>query len=84
MPKHAAIDPSELTDMEWRRLGGTLWAGRGPDGPVGTIERGRRYNAVDTEGLLVGRCRRLQEAEALLEHLAGIAGLPGGDRADPA
>jgi hypothetical protein len=67
MPKHAAIDQP---DTEWRRLGGTLWAGRGPDGPVGTVERGWRYKAVDTEGLLVGRCRELREAEALLEQLA--------------
>ena len=73
MVKHAAIDQPTA---EWRRLGDTLWAGRGPDGPVGTVERGRRYKAVDTDGLLVARCRGLEEAEAVLEHLAGARPLP--------
>lgn len=67
MPKHAAV---ALSLTEWRRLGTSLWVGTGPHGPLGTVEHGRRFNAVDTEGALVARCRELQEAQALLEHLA--------------
>jgi hypothetical protein len=55
---------------EWRRLGSYLWAGTGEYGPVGTIEQGRRFKAVDTEGTVIARCRDLGEAQAVLEHLA--------------
>jgi hypothetical protein len=67
MPKHAA---TAIPLTEWRRLSGTLWVGTGQHGPVGIVERGRRFNAVDLEGALVARCRELREAQALLEHLA--------------
>jgi hypothetical protein len=67
MSKHAAA-AEPLT--EWRRLSHTLWVGHGQHGPVGIVEQGRRFNAVDLEGAVVARCHDLHEAQALLEHLA--------------
>lgn len=66
MPKHAG---PAATTAEWRRLGPYLWAGAGQHGPVGTIEHGRRFKAVDPDGVVVGRCQALAEAQALLEHV---------------
>jgi len=66
MSKHAAPVPSTC---EWRRLGPHLWAGASEHGPVGTIEHGRRFKAVDPDGTVVGRCHDLAEAQALLEHV---------------
>ncbi|WP_297344872.1 hypothetical protein [Amnibacterium sp.] len=67
MARHVTATPSIC---EWRRLGEYLWVGTGPWGPIGTVERGRRYKAVDTTGTLLARCHDLGEAQALLEHLA--------------
>jgi hypothetical protein len=76
MPSHVS-PPTETT--EWRHLSDFLWAGSGPHGPVGTVERGRRFKAVDPSGELVSRCRALHEAQSLLEHLAERPA-PGSDR----
>jgi hypothetical protein len=67
MARHVSATPSIC---EWRRLGDYLWVGTGPWGPIGTVERGWRYKAVDTTGALLARCHDLDEAQALLEHLA--------------
>jgi len=69
MASHISTAPSTC---EWRRLGEYLWVGAGPWGPIGTIERGWRYKAVDTSGTLLARCHELHEAQALLEHLAEV------------
>jgi len=67
MARHVSAPRSTC---EWRRLGDYLWVGTGPRGPIGTVERGWRYKAVDTTGTVVARCHELAEAQALLEHLA--------------
>ncbi|HEY0373655.1 MAG TPA: hypothetical protein VGC94_02605 [Amnibacterium sp.] len=67
MARHVSATPSICA---WRRLGEYLWVGTGPWGPIGTVERGWRYKAVDTTGTLLARCHDLDEAQALLEHLA--------------
>jgi hypothetical protein len=59
----------ELPATEWRRLGPYLWAGSGERGPVGTVERGRRFVALDTNGDVRGRYKRLTDAQALLADL---------------
>jgi hypothetical protein len=63
MPKHAGptCDP-----VEWRRLGDYLWAGTSDEGPVGTIERGRRFYAIDPSGSIIARCHDLRTAQAAL------------------
>jgi hypothetical protein len=70
MARH--VSAAQVT-CEWRRLSEYLWVGTGPRGPIGTVERGWRFKAVDTSGALVARCHELQEAQALLEHLAEAA-----------
>jgi hypothetical protein len=72
MSKHCADMPPTT---QWRRISTYLWAGTGACGPVGTVEQGRRFKAVDTSGNLVARCRDLDEAQALLEQLAAAGAL---------
>jgi hypothetical protein len=67
LSKHATGPSSEF---EWRQFGRYLWAGTGELGPVGTVEHGRRFTAIDVAGSVVGRCRNLADAQALLEHIA--------------
>jgi hypothetical protein len=69
MPKHVA---AEQLDTEWRRLSQFLWVGADSLGPIGVVEHGWRYKALDTDGTLAARCRNLDEAKALLEHLARL------------
>jgi hypothetical protein len=52
--------------VEWRCVTPTLWVGLGPDGVVGCVEVGRRCLVTDGEGRVFGRCRRLDDARALL------------------
>jgi hypothetical protein len=52
--------------VEWRRLGDYLWVGATDEGPVGTIEHGRRFSAIDTSGSVIARCRDLTTAQAVL------------------
>ena len=56
--------------VEWRHFGSDLWAGRAEFGPVGTIERGRRFTAIDVSGNVLGRSRSLEDAQALLVRAA--------------
>lgn len=70
MPGQPVIESSSA---RWRQLGRYLWAGTGCLGPIGTVEQGRRFNAVSTSGDVVGRCRSLRDAEALLEQGAEAA-----------
>lgn len=51
----------------WRPLNRALWVGRSEVGPVGTIERGRRYVASDGEGHFRGAYRSLDAAMAAFE-----------------
>jgi hypothetical protein len=60
----------ESSRYEWRRFGRYLWAGTSATGPVGTVEQGRRYAAIDVGGIVVARCKQLEDAQGLLEHLA--------------
>jgi Tfp pilus assembly protein PilP len=57
------------TQVEWRRLTTSLWVGIGPDGVVGSIEIGHRCIVTDGAGRVYGRCRRLDDAQALLTEL---------------
>ena len=57
--------PAE-NSVEWRRLNDRLWAGTSDDGPVGTIEHGRRYYAIDTLCRVIARCPDLPAAQAAL------------------
>jgi hypothetical protein len=59
--------------VEWRRLGDYLWAGTSDEGPVGTIEHGRRYYAIDPLGSVIARCRDLSTAQAALADNADAA-----------
>jgi hypothetical protein len=56
--------------VEWRRLNDYLWAGTCEDGPVGTIEHGRRYYAIDTLGSVIARCHDLPGAQAAFSRSA--------------
>ena len=67
VPKHTT---GAVSEIEWRQLGRYLWAGTGELGPVGTIEQGHRFTAINKGCEVVGRCRSLRDAQALLEHLA--------------
>jgi hypothetical protein len=67
MQRHAAGEPQAV---EWRRFGANLWAGAADFGPIGTIERGRRFSAIDVEGQVLGRSRCLEDAQALLVSVA--------------
>jgi hypothetical protein len=65
--------------VEWRRLGDYLWVGATDEGPVGTIEHGRRFSAIDTSGSVVARCRDLSTAQAALAGLARPSDEGGSD-----
>jgi hypothetical protein len=67
MSEHAGGD---LPPVEWRHFGSDLWAGAAEFGPVGTIEHGRRFTAIDTDGNVLGRSRSLEEAQAMLLRVA--------------
>jgi hypothetical protein len=73
------VRPAPPTAAAWRPLGPALWVGRTDAGPVGTIERGRRYVASDGEGRRRGAYRSLDAAMAAFEQAAPAeepAGLP--------
>jgi hypothetical protein len=59
------------TATSWRPLGRRLWVGRTAAGPVGSIERGRRFVATDVEGRPLGGYRSLDAAMAAFEVQAG-------------
>jgi hypothetical protein len=68
------------TGIEWRRQSPTLWTGRCSGYPVGTIELGRGFAAIDADGRLHGRYRTLQEAEAALTEPAPVVEEQGARR----
>jgi hypothetical protein len=81
MPKHAGPDRDPV---EWRRLSDYLWVGTSDDGPVGTIERGRRFYAIDTSGRILARCHDLATAQATLaHHAAALAATEHGKAVTP-
>jgi hypothetical protein len=57
-----AMDP--ITD--WRQTGRFLWVGARDGRHVGIIEQGRAYVAIDHEGAVKGRFKRLDLAQAAL------------------
>lgn len=61
MPEHR--EPAD-DSVAWRRLNDYLWVGARDDGPVGTIEHGRRYYAIDTLGSVIARSPDLPGAQA--------------------
>lgn len=60
MPQTASVPSC----VEWRLLNRKLWVGRRDGRPVGTIEHGRRYLALGTDGETIGAFRTLEEAQA--------------------
>jgi hypothetical protein len=64
------VRPVPPAAAAWRPLGRDLWVGRTDAGPVGTIERGRRYVATDGEGRRRGAYRSLDAAMAAFEAAA--------------
>jgi hypothetical protein len=58
--QHMASVPG---DVEWRALGRDLWVGRRDGRPVGTVEHGRRYLALDVDGESLGAYCTLEEAQ---------------------
>jgi hypothetical protein len=81
MPEHVEPDCDRVA---WRRLSDYLWVGTSDDGPVGTIEHGRRFYAIDTSGSVVARCSDLATAQAALARSAEVlpaAGERGGSSA---
>lgn len=57
---------SKVTSTTWRQTGSNLWVGQRDGYHTGMIERGRRYNAIDPSGAVLGRYRTLQAAQAAL------------------
>jgi hypothetical protein len=51
-------------EIRWRTLRTGLWAARRDDRHLGTVERGRRWLAVDADSEPIGRFRTLREAQA--------------------
>jgi hypothetical protein len=63
----APATTSPTTETSWRPLGRDLWVGRTGAGPIGAIERGRRFVATDAEGRRRGAYRSLDAAMAAFE-----------------
>jgi hypothetical protein len=51
-------------EIRWRVLHPGMWAARRDDRHLGTVERGRRWLAVDADSEPIGRFRTLAEAQA--------------------
>lgn len=64
---HPARAVPSRASASWRPLGRTLWVGRTEAGPVGMIERGRRFVATDADGRVRGAYRSLDVAMAALD-----------------
>jgi hypothetical protein len=56
------IRPAPAAAASWRPLGHDLWVGRTATGPVGVIERGRRFAATDADGRRRGTYASLDAA----------------------
>lgn len=57
-------DVESREEIRWRALRTGVWAARRDDRHLGTVERGRRWLAVDAESEPIGRFRTLGEAQA--------------------
>jgi hypothetical protein len=66
-----------IDDVEWRRLNRRLWAASREGRPLGTVEHGRRYVALDVDGGAIGRYDGLETAMAALAAQHGGPPLPG-------
>ena len=62
------------TTGEWQRQQQHLWVGRRGGMPLGTIEQGRRFTAVSTDGVAIGRFTTLAAAQRALLQPASMAG----------
>lgn len=65
-----------IDDVEWRRLDRRLWAASRQGRPLGTVEHGRRYAALDVDGGTIGRYDGLETAMAALAAQHGGPPLP--------
>ena len=68
-----------IAAISWRPLGRNLWVGRTAAGPVGSIERGRRFVATDADGRRRGAYRSLDAAMAAFDR-RGVVEEPGEER----
>lgn len=59
----AAPETAQEAEVEWTRQRTRLWTGRRDGRPVGTIEQGRRFTFVDTDGTRRRGHRSLDEAQ---------------------
>ena len=57
-------DVESREEIQWRTLRTGVWAARRDDRHLGTVERGRRWLAVDADSEPIGRFRTLGEAQA--------------------
>jgi hypothetical protein len=62
---------ASIAATSWRPLGRDLWVGRTAAGPVGSIERGRRFVATDADGRRRGAYRSLDAAMAAFDRRIG-------------
>lgn len=53
-------------DAVWRRIGPLLWVGRWDGYPIGIIEHGHRWTAIDAADRVVGRYDSLEDAQRAL------------------
>lgn len=59
----AAPGTTPEAEVQWTRQRARLWTGRRDGRPVGTIEQGRRFTFVDTDGARRRGHRSLDEAQ---------------------
>lgn len=63
---------------EWTRQRARLWTGRSDDHPVGTIEQGRRFRVIGTDGAASRGFRTLLAAQQAAERHDWVPVVPGG------
>jgi hypothetical protein len=62
-PSAAAVENGEA-DVVWRAMRDGAWAARRDGRHLGTVERGRRWIATDSDSELIGAYRTFREAQA--------------------
>jgi hypothetical protein len=67
--------PRRDDDVAWRALRDGLWAARRDGRHLGTVEKGRRWLALDADGDPIGAFRFFAEAQAAVTE--PTRGLPG-------
>ncbi|MDH2444188.1 hypothetical protein QDR37_09555 [Amnibacterium sp. CER49] len=65
-----------IDEVAWRRLDRRLWAASRQGRPLGTVEHGHRYTALDVDGGTIGRYDGLDTAMAALAAHHGGPPLP--------